>query len=111
MYAQITINGKVTKDPETKFLNGEMSKTIITVRVYHRGKKPDGQQYPDSDIYSAEVWGPSGEAAANHLRKGELVFVTGRLEVTKGDKGSWLNVRNANWDFTGSKRPDDEQPF
>lgn len=91
-------------DPETKFFDSGKSKTVIKVSVNHSGRKPEGQQYPNSDVYESEVWGQRGELAANKLRKGDSVFVTGRLEVTKGNEGKfYLNVRNAEWAFVGGK--------
>lgn len=111
---QISGVGRLIKDPETKFLDGGKSKTTLSVSVNHQGRKPEGQQYPNSDIYSAEIWGPSGEAAANHLKKGNNVFITGRLECTKGEKGDWKNVKDAKWEFAESRRQeqgDDEGGF
>lgn len=105
MHAQITLIGRLMFDPETKFPeNGGNSKTGFKVSVNHGGKKPDGQQYPSSDVYSVECWGRRGETAANYLKKGDSVFVTGRLEVNSHEGKTYLNVRNGEWAFSGNRR-------
>lgn len=109
MPAQLSAVGRLIADPETKFFDSGRSKTTLRVAVNHQGKKPEGQQYPDSDIYYAEVWGPRGETAANKLTKGESVWITGRLETSKGKDDRFLNVKNAEWDFVGGKRESKSQ--
>lgn len=105
MHAQITLVGRLIADPETKFLDSGKSKTTLKVAVNHAGRKPEGQQYPNSDVYAAEIWGARGETACQYFKKGDHVFVTGRLEVTKGrDNGYFLNVRFAEWSFCGSRQ-------
>lgn len=106
MFAAVTIIGRLIADPEQREV-GSTTKTQLKVSVNHGGKKPEGQQYPDSDVYTCEVWGPRGENACRLLTKGDPVFVTGRLEHVKGEKGGWLTIRNADWSFTGNKRAEE----
>ncbi|MNK58677.1 hypothetical protein D3C87_777680 [compost metagenome] len=103
MHAQITGIGRLIADPDFKSVGSNGStKTTMRVAVNHSGRKPEGQQYPNSDIYYVEVWGAKGEAAANKLSKGDSVFFTGRLETSKGKEGGvFLTVRFAEWSFTG----------
>lgn len=102
MHAQITAIGKLIADPQLRTA-GQRIKAVLTVAVDHQRKK-EGQQYPDSDVYTVEVWGNRGEAAVNMLQKLDRVFFTGRLETSKGQDGrTFLNVRNAEWSFTGPK--------
>jgi single-stranded DNA-binding protein len=105
MHAQITGIGRLIADPDFKSVgNNGATKTTLRVAVDHQGPKPDGAQYKPSDVYYVEIWGKRGEAATNSLSKGERVFFTGRLETSKGkDGGVFLNVRNAEWSFTGGK--------
>lgn len=112
MHAQITGIGRLIADPDTKFFDGGKSKTTLRVAVNHSGKKPEGQQYPNSDIYYVEVWGAKGEAAANLLGKGDSVFFTGRLETGKGKEGGvFLVVKFAEWSFTGGAKPRQESNY
>ncbi len=105
MRAKVTGIGRLIADPEFKSVGSNgATKTTMRVAVNHGGKKPEGQQYPSSDIYYVEVWGAQGEVAANKFAKGDSVFFSGTLETSKGkDGGVFLNVRNAEWSFTGSK--------
>lgn len=109
MHAQITGIGRLIADPELRTA-GQSLKASLTVAVDHQRKK-EGQQYKDSDVYSVEVWGARGESAVNMLNKLDTVFFTGRLETSKGSDGrTFLNVRNAEWSFTGSKRQNEPAP-
>lgn len=110
MHAQITGIGRLITDPDTKFFDGGKSKTTLRVAVNHSGRKPEGQQYPSSDIYYVEAWGQRGETAANKLSKGDSVFFTGRLETSKGKEGAvFLVVKFAEWSFTGGKSQGQQQ--
>lgn len=110
MHAQITAIGRLIADPELRTTPSAKIVAKLAVAVDHQFKK-EGQQYPDSDVYYAEVWGNRGEAAVNMLRKGDRVFFTGRLETSKGQEGrTFLNVRNAEWSFTQAKSQRTEEP-
>lgn len=110
MHAQITGIGRLIADPELRTTPAGKLITKMAVAVDHQMKK-DGQQYRDSDIYSIDIWGNRGETAVNMLRKGDRVFFTGRLETSKSQDGkTFLNVRNAEWSFTGGKRQDEPEP-
>lgn len=110
MPVQIAGVGRLIADPDSKFFDSGKSRTTLRVAVNHSGKKPEGQQYPNSDVYYVEVWGPRGETAANKLSKGESVWFTGRLETSKGKEGAtFLTVKFAEWEFVGgASRPKQE---
>ena len=71
--------GRPTKDPELRELpNGNsVCELRLAVDGMARGR--------ETGYVNVSVFGPAGQAAANHLTKGWLVAVDGRLEYAEWD--------------------------
>jgi len=71
--------GRLTKDPELRELpNGtSVCELRLAVDGMARGR--------ETGYINLSVFGPAGQAAANHLAKGWLVAVDGRLEYAEWD--------------------------
>mgnify|MGYP002519512207 CR=1 FL=1 len=77
--------GRLTKDPETRYSNGEKSIAItrFTLAVDRRGKRQEGQT---ADFISCVAFDKAGEFAEKYFHKGTKVLVTGRIQT-----GSYTN--------------------
>jgi single-strand DNA-binding protein len=79
--------GRLTKDPELRYT--AQGTAVCGMRVAcDQGKD-------HTEFINLVVWEKQGEAAANHLKKGRLVFFRGRLnqrEYDKKDGGKGLAV-------------------
>lgn len=76
---KVVLIGRLTKDPELKFTPGTgAAVTTFTLAVDRRFKK-DGQQ--SADFIPVVVWGKSAESIANHMKKGRLISIAGRIET------------------------------
>lgn len=76
---KVVLIGRLTKDPELKFTPGTgAAVTTFTLAVDRRFKK-DGQQ--SADFIPIVVWGKSAESIANHMKKGRLISIAGRIET------------------------------
>lgn len=95
----ITVNGNLTADPEIRFTNTGVPVTAFTVasspRVYDQGTG----QWKDGDalFLRCSAWRELAEHAAESLRRGTRVIVTGRLkqrsyETTEGEKRTVYEV-------------------
>jgi single-strand DNA-binding protein len=75
-----TLLGRLTKDPETRYTQGNESIAIAryTLAVNRRFKK---QGEPDADFINCVAFGKTGEFAEKYFSKGLQVAVTGRLQV------------------------------
>jgi len=71
--------GRLTRDPELRELpNGtSVCELRLAVDGMARGR--------ETGYINLSVFGPAGQAAANHLAKGWLVAVDGRLEYAEWD--------------------------
>lgn len=70
--------GRLTKDPELKFTNGDgiavATFTIAIDRNYNKGEEKV------ADFINVVCWRKLAEIVANHLKKGSQVAVTGMLQ-------------------------------
>lgn len=77
---RIVLVGRLTNDPEKKiFDDSENILTKFFLAVQRDFKKEDPQE--NVDFIPITVWGKRAEFAADHLRKGTLVSVSGRLRT------------------------------
>lgn len=71
--------GRLTKDPELKYTPGNgTAVTTITLAVDRRFTK-DSQK--EADFIPVVIWGKSAEATAQHMKKGLLMGVSGRIQT------------------------------
>ena len=79
MINQVTLVGRLTKDPETrKTLEG---KSILnaTIAVNRNYKNQKGQI--DTDFVLCTVWNRAADNMEKYCRKGSVVGVTGRIQT------------------------------
>lgn len=118
--ATVTIWGRLGKDPETKSINNGKSVTEFTVAVNQTGKEQT------TAWYRVSLFDKAGENAANLLRKGSGIFVSGTLRLDEwtdreGNKRTTPSIdRVTEWQLTDKKEDrkpvgvganDDEMPF
>ena len=72
--------GRLTRDPELKFLQSGKAVCKFTLAV----DKPFGDK--EADFIPITVWGKTAEACGNNLNKGRLVAVSGRLQIRTYEK-------------------------
>ena len=75
-----TITGNVTADPELHFINTGKAVTDVRVAVNHRAKTDDDEWIDaGTDFYTIPVWEREAENAAETLRKGTRITITGQV--------------------------------
>lgn len=76
---KVIITGRLTKDPVLNFgKNTGKAVTTLTLAVNKKYKK-EGQA--QADFIPVVVWGKQAESTANHMAKGRLMSVAGRIET------------------------------
>jgi single-strand DNA-binding protein len=79
--AQITVSGRVGRDPEHKQVGAkgtDLAKTSLAV-------SPDFKDDDYTDWYTLNFWGGRG-AIARHISKGDKLVVTGSLQIRTYEK-------------------------
>ncbi len=76
---RITATGRLTKDPELKQLTADTTVCELRLAVDGMGR---GRE---TGYLNVSIYGAGGTAAAEHLTKGWLVAIDGRLEYREWD--------------------------
>ncbi|HLR33710.1 MAG TPA: single-stranded DNA-binding protein [Tissierellales bacterium] len=82
----VTLIGRLTKDPELKFLQGTGTAvtnfTLAIDKELSKDKKQEmeSQGKPTADFINIVVWGRMAETSAQYLKKGRRTAVQGRLQ-------------------------------
>lgn len=75
------IIGNLGRDPEMRYTPSGQAVTQFTVAVNRNFKGQDGEWQEETEWFRVVAWGPTGERAAENLRKGNKVYVEGRLQT------------------------------
>ena len=74
----VTLIGRMTKDPQVKTTGSGKSVANFTIAVDREGKPVEGQ--PSVDFFNVVVWNATANAVGTYCHKGSLVAVSGRLQ-------------------------------
>lgn len=84
MLNRVVLIGRLTADPQLRYTQASgKAVTRFTLAVNRRPRS--GQTEHETDFVDCVAWEKLGELCANHLGKGRLVAVEGRLQVRSYD--------------------------
>ena len=75
------IIGNLGRDPEMRYTPSGQAVTQFTVAVNRNYKDSQGERQEETEWFRIVAWGQQAEFAAEYLRKGNKVFVEGRLQT------------------------------
>ena len=107
MLNQVTIMGRLTRDPELRRTGGGVPVVSFTVAVDRDFVDKGGER--EADFIDCVAWRKTGEFVNNHFSKGTVIVVSGRLEVRSwtdkdGTKRRNVEVNADNVYFGEAKR-------
>lgn len=76
---RIFLIGRLTRDPEMRYVPSGQPVANFTLAVDRSFKNSQGER--DTDFIDIVAWRKSAELATQHLSKGRLVAVEGRLQI------------------------------
>lgn len=79
MLNRIILIGRLTADPAMRYTQSGKAVTRFTLAVDRRPR--GGQAERETDFIDVVAWEKLGELCANHLGKGRLAAVEGRLQI------------------------------
>lgn len=79
MYNKIILIGRTTADPEMRSTTSGTAVTTFTLAVARTYKGQDGEK--KTDFLDCVAWRGLAETVANHVKKGYLLAVEGRMET------------------------------
>lgn len=110
-YNKVLLLGNLTRDPEVRATPSGQNVTalgVATNRQYTVGGQ-GGEKREEVTFIDVDFWGRPGELIAQYLRKGDPIFIEGRLHFRQwddkeGNKRSKLSVTGENFQFIGGRR-------
>ena len=107
----VVIVGRLTKDPELKYLTSGTAVATFTLAIDRDYKNKDGSI--TTDFIPVEIMGKPAEFVANYITKGRLVGVQGsirvdRYETPDGEKRTFTKVAGRNIQALESKSKDEQ---
>lgn len=83
MINNVTLVGRLTRDPELKYTQSGLAVTRFTLAVERSFAGQDGKK--ETDFIDCVLWRKQAENAAKYLSKGSLAGGTGRLQISSFD--------------------------
>lgn len=82
-----TILGNVGRDPEARRTKNDNAIVNFTIATSERWKdKSTGEPVEKTEWHRVSVMGPLAEVAEKYLKKGDKVYIEGRIETRKWEK-------------------------
>ena len=107
---KVILMGRLTRDPDIRYSQGNEPLCIArySLAVNRRFKR---ENEPDADFINCVAFGKTGEFAEKYFRKGQMVAVSGRLQIGSyekdGQKRMTADVVVDDQYFAESKRESD----
>ena len=113
----VTLAGRLTRDVQLSYLPSQTAIAELGMAVNRKFKKSDGSQGEEVAFVDLMIFGNRAEVLNKYVKKGDGLFVTGRLKFESwqdkdGKNRSKLRVLIENFEFVGgdksSQRPNAE---
>lgn len=106
MLNSVSLVGRVGDAPAIKYFDSGKCKATLSIAT-DRGFGQDKK----TDWHKVELWGKQAESAVEHVKKGDVIGVTGALEYNTfekdGNKQKVAIVAAQRWAFCGGGKKDD----
>lgn len=104
MINTVILVGRTGQDPEMKYFESGKVKTTFSIAVGRWTK--EGEK---TDWFNIELWDKNAEVAGEYVKKGRLVGIEGKLEISQwkdaeGNKRERYFIRANNLRLMGGKR-------
>ena len=80
---KVMLIGNLTRDPDIKYLGDGRPVCNFSVATNESYKGKDGKLVEKTEFHNVSAFGPLAEICGQHLKKGQQVYVEGKLETRK----------------------------
>ena len=100
----IALVGRAGRDPEVRYFESGSMVANMTIAVNRRNREEE------PDWFNLEIWGKQAQVAADYVKKGSLIGITGSFKLDRwndrnsGEQRSKPVVRVDRLELLGSKR-------
>jgi len=106
---RVFLMGNLTRDPELRYVPSGAPVATFGLAVSRRYVTQQGEKKDEVCFVRVVVFGKQAESCSQHLSKGRLVFIEGRLQYRsweqEGQKRSSLDVVADRVQFLGGPKP------
>lgn len=79
MINQVTLVGRLTKDPELRYTAEGKAVSNVTIAVNRPFKNKEGEY--EADFVQCTLWKKTAENTAQYCRRGSIIGITGRIQT------------------------------
>ena len=107
----VTLVGRAGRDPEVKYFESGTVVANLTLAVNRRNRNDE------PDWFNLEIWGKQAQVAADYVKKGSLIGITGSFKLdtwsdrNTGESRNKPVVRVDRLELLGSKRDSGNSNF
>ena len=107
----VTLVGRAGRDPEVRYFESGTVVANLTMAVNRRNRDDE------PDWFNLEIWGKQAQVAADYVKKGSLIGITGSFKLDSwkdrntGEDRSKPVVRVDRLELLGSKRDGENSNF
>jgi len=107
----VTLVGRAGRDPEVRYFESGTVVANLTIAVNRRNRNDE------PDWFNLEIWGKQAQVAADYVKKGSLIGITGSFKLDSwkdrntGEDRNKPVVRVDRLDLLGSKRDSENSNF
>tara|TARA_S200000501_G_scaffold374286_1_gene423457 strand:+ start:264 stop:671 length:408 start_codon:yes stop_codon:yes gene_type:complete len=106
---KVIIVGNLGQDPEGRFTPQGTAVTNLSVATNESWKSQDGETQDRTEWHRVVMYGKMAETANEYMRKGQMVYVEGRLETREWEdqnqnKRKTTQIRCDNFTMLGKKQ-------
>ena len=107
----VTLVGRAGRDPEVKYFESGTVVANLTIAVNRRNRDDE------PDWFNLEIWGKQAQVAADYVKKGSLIGITGSFKLDSwkdrntGEERNKPVVRVDRLELLGSKRDSENSNF
>ncbi len=107
----VTLVGRAGRDPEVRYFESGTVVANLTMAVSRRNREDE------PDWFNLEIWGKQAQVAADYVKKGSLIGITGSFKLDSwkdrntGEERKKPVVRVDRLELLGSKRDSENSNF
>ena len=106
---KVILVGNLGQDPESRFTPQGTAVTNLSVATNETWKNQNGESQDKTEWHKIVMYGKMAETAAEYMKKGQMVYVEGRLETNEWEdqnqvKRKTTQVRCDNFTMLGRRQ-------
>jgi single-strand DNA-binding protein len=78
---KVMVIGNVGRDPEMRYIPSGKPVTSFSVATSRSWTNSDGERREETEWFNVVAWGNLAEICKQHLRRGQQVYIEGRLQT------------------------------